>query len=265
MLVLLYIEETIFIYRVLYIMHNIVYYILGILPYCISALYGVLYYQARQQKRLTPASDISIATASELKQESRVRTKTNQQTKQERVKKVKKMLSTLKLADTYFCGNQASDYAIENGYLDYATLAKAFDAVLNNSIMEMTADIGYWEQESGYIDNSDEIEELESKIEELEELITEDSTEEQDKETSAKIDEIREQIEELEEEQDEQPEIFQYFIVSDSGAEILKDINEIIFYNSDLDMYIWGVTHYGTSWSYVLTDVKLNCGNDAFN
>ena len=37
-----------------------------------------------------------------------------------------------KLSGTYFCGNEASDYAKENGFLDYATLAKAFDAVLNN-------------------------------------------------------------------------------------------------------------------------------------
>ena len=40
-----------------------------------------------------------------------------------------------KLAGTYFCGNEASDYAKEKGYLDYATLAKAFDAALNNNIM----------------------------------------------------------------------------------------------------------------------------------
>lgn len=186
------------------------------------------------------------------------------------------MLSNLKLSGTYFCGNQASDYAIENGYLDYATLAKAFDAVLNNSIMEMTANIGYWDQESGFIDNSDRIEEIEEELESLEEDL------EQAKELSrvpeleklnnvtveaieAKIEELEQEKEELEAEQDEQPEIFQYFIVDDSGAEMLKDINEIVFYNAELDMYIWGVTHYGTSWSYVLTDVKLNCDDDAFN
>ena len=40
-----------------------------------------------------------------------------------------------KLSGTYFFGNEASDYAKEKGYLDYATLAKAFDAALNNNIM----------------------------------------------------------------------------------------------------------------------------------
>ena len=71
----------------------------------------------------------------------------------------------MKLAGTYFYGNKASDYAIENGYLDYATLAKAFDAVLNNDIMQKTYDIGYWEQESGFVDNSEEIEKIEEIIE----------------------------------------------------------------------------------------------------
>ena len=169
-----------------------------------------------------------------------------------------------KLAGTYFCGNQASDYAIENGYLDYATLAKAFDAVLNNSIMEMTADIGYWDMESGTIDNSEAIEELEERIEELEEE-KEEAGEEVTADIEAEISELEEEIEELENEQDDFPDVYQWYIVDDAGARILEEITEIVFYNSALDMYLWGVTHYGTSWSYVLTDIKLNCGDDAFN
>lgn len=163
----------------------------------------------------------------------------------------------MKLSSVYFCGNKASDYAIQNGYLDYATLAKAFDAVLNNDIMQKTYDIGYWEQESGFIDNSEEIENLEEQIEELENQITSESTEEQDEETTAKIEKLKDEIESLKEEE-EQPEIFQWYIVSDNGAEILKECSEIVYYNEDLDMYLWGVTHYGTSWSYVLTNIKLN-------
>jgi len=155
----------------------------------------------------------------------------------------------------YFYGNKISNYGRANGYVDYATLAKAFDAVLNNEIMNATWELGDWEQESGFIDKSDEIEKLEEKTEELETLITDESTPEQDKETYNKIEEIREQIEELEREQDEQPEIFQYYIVSDEGARILEEFNEIVYYNDTLDMYVWGVTHYGTSWSYVLTDI----------
>lgn len=155
----------------------------------------------------------------------------------------------------YFYGNEISEYGQEHGYVDYATLAKSFDAVLNNEVMLKTYDIGYWEQESGFVDNSEEIEELNEKISEL--MLDNDNDEH-----TEEIDELQERIEELEEEQDDFPEIFQYYIVSDNGAEILKEINEIVFYNDALDMYIWGVTHYGTSWSYVLTDIKCNVPYD---
>ena len=79
-------------------------------------------------------------------------------------------------------------------------------------------------------------------------------------ELKSKIEEIESNIEELEEEQDNSycADIFQYYIVDYNGAEILKEINEIVFYNEELDMYVWGVTHFGTSWSYVLTDIKCN-------
>lgn len=43
------------------------------------------------------------------------------------------------------------------------------------------------------------------------------------------------------------------------GYEFLAEYtDEIVFYNEKLDVYIWGITHYGTSWDYVLTDIKLN-------
>lgn len=35
----------------------------------------------------------------------------------------------------YFYGQKISDYGLKNGYIDYSTLAKAFDAVLNNDII----------------------------------------------------------------------------------------------------------------------------------
>lgn len=121
----------------------------------------------------------------------------------------------------YYYGNAISKYGLENERVDYATLAKCFNAVLNNDIMSLTYDIGSWEQVSGIIDNTDEIEELES-------------------------------------EQDDQPEVFQWFIVDDWGARLLQDIDEIVYYNEKLDMYLWGCTHYGTSWDYVLTSIAID-------
>ena len=189
-----------------------------------------------------------------------------------------------KLAGTWFCGNEASDYAKENGFLDYATLAKSFDAVLNNDIIKNTSDIGYWDIENGseeyYEDNNgniytydekeekvreleEEKEELEDRMYEFEEL-EEDETNDYYEEVKTRLAEIEEDIEALEDAHYE--EIFQYYIISDNGAEILKDYtDEIVFYNETLDMYVWGVTHWGTSWDYVLTDIKLNCGEEAFN
>ena len=132
----------------------------------------------------------------------------------------------------YFCGNKISDYGLEHKRVDYGTLAKAFDAVLCNDITKLfyrNINNEYMEPEqvNGYIDNSDKIEELQEQIEELEE-------------------------------QDNQQEIYQYYIISDSGAELIKKYtNDPLYYIEYLDIYVWGVTHYGTSWDYVLTDIII--------
>ena len=178
-------------------------------------------------------------------------------------------MSRRKLAGTYFCGNEASDYAKEQGYLDYATLAKGFDAVMNNSIMEIANanGIGYGEQENGIIDNSDVIGGLENQIEEVEEKMENVNEDSDDyKAFEREIDEMNDRINELQNQQDYPPEVFQWFIVDDNGANIVKEYtDDPLYYNKALDMYLWGITHFGTSWSYVLTDVKLNCGEDAWN
>ena len=112
----------------------------------------------------------------------------------------------------YFYGNEISEYGRQHGYVDYRTLAKSFDAVLNNDIINKTSDIGYWDVINGS---------------------------EYDEETDSYVD------------------IFQYYIISSQGAEILqRETEEIVFYNEELDMYVWGVTHFGTAWDYVLTDIQ---------
>ena len=113
----------------------------------------------------------------------------------------------------YFCGIEIEEYGRKNGYIDYKTLASAFEGVLCNGIMEKTenADLGYWEQENG--------EEDESNYEK---------------------------------------EIFQEIIVDNNGANILKDFtDEILYYNEELDMHVWCITHYGTAWSHVLTEIPI--------
>lgn len=133
------------------------------------------------------------------------------------------MKKQLKLAGKYFCGNEISNYGKEHGFLDYDTFSRAFDHVLNNSIFELGQGIGYGWELVNGLDFDYEEEEI-----------------------------------------IEEPEVFQWYIVSDSGAQIIQDYtNEILYYHDELDIYLWGVTHWGTGWDYVLTDIPCNCEHDA--
>lgn len=119
---------------------------------------------------------------------------------------------SIKLFDGKAYGHKVSDYALENGYLDYLTLSKIVgDCVLNNEIF-MHAGYENWELVNG-----------------LEE------------------DDYGDYLE-----------VYQYYIITDSGARFLEEYtDEIVYYHQDLDMYLWGVTHWGTSWDYVLTNILL--------
>ena len=161
-------------------------------------------------------------------------------------------------------GENVSSYGIEHGYIDYRCLAGAVgDMVLCNDITKLFyADInGEYnevEQEHGYIDNSEEIEAKQEQIEALENTLENAFDDEHIIYLNNQIEIIKEQIEELEQEQDNQPEIYQYYIISDNGADILKRFtDEIVYYIPVLNVYVWGVTHWGTSWDYVLTDIKI--------
>lgn len=165
----------------------------------------------------------------------------------------------------YFFGNEISKQEIEHGYINYRTLAKTFDAVLCNDITRLfysTINNDYVEPEqvNGYIDNSDEIEQLQAQLDELTEQYDNAETDSNDeKRIAEQIDEIQERIDELTQEQDEQPEICQYYIISNQGAKILqKYTDEIVFYIEPLDIYIWGVTHFGTAWDGVYTNIKID-------
>ena len=65
-------------------------------------------------------------------------------------------------------------------------------------------------------------------------------------------------------ENDEYIDVYQYFIVDFSSwtYDFMQKYQEqlgnefILYYIDELDMYILGVTHFGTSWDYVLTDIE---------
>lgn len=76
-----------------------------------------------------------------------------------------------------------------------------------------------------------------------------------------------EEYEELAEEQQEickefYESVYQWYIISDSGARLLQKLtDEIVVYNEELDMDLWGVKIYGIGWDHYLTDIKVKIDN----
>ena len=168
----------------------------------------------------------------------------------------------------YFYGNEVSEYGKKHGYVDYRTFAKAFDAVLANNLIADTDGIaGYWEpvnsgevyeDAEGYTytaaDAAEKVEELEERKTELEEL---------EEPTEAELEELQQIEENLEAlEESTYPDVYQWFIVDARGAELCEEAGEVLYYNDTLDLYLWGVTHYGTAWDYVLTNIRCNAAAD---
>ncbi|WP_394958088.1 hypothetical protein [Scardovia wiggsiae] len=47
---------------------------------------------------------------------------------------------------------------------------------------------------------------------------------------------------------DLEDEIFQYYIISDPNF-LLEHTDEVVFHDEELDLYVWGIDHFGTAWS----------------
>lgn len=54
-------------------------------------------------------------------------------------------------------------------------------------------------------------------------------------------------------------EVFQWFVIDTAGVDRITTHtpSEILIYIPDLDMHLWGVTHWGTGWDYVLTEINI--------
>lgn len=177
-------------------------------------------------------------------------------------------------ASKYFYGNKISEEGLRRGYVDYRTFSQAFDAVLNNGIIEAMNKAGYYFEEENteyYYDNAGNYctaEEAEEKREEISERLEEideklDELQDNEEANEAEIKALEEEAAALEEDREalEDPrykDIFQYYIVSDNALDLLREAGEAVFICEDLDMIVWGVDHYGTSWDYVMTNIKLN-------
>lgn len=164
-----------------------------------------------------------------------------------------------------FAGNEISDYGQKNHRVDYATLAKSFDCIRVGNLMDIYPDFDdEWEVENGLRDYYMDTDENQYSYDEAQSLIAE---------LSAELDELND-LEELTTEEEERKEkieedieslkdinfkeYYDYFIISATGADILKYwTNEYVIYSEKLDLYVWGVDHYGTSWDYVLTEIEF--------
>ncbi len=48
------------------------------------------------------------------------------------------------------------------------------------------------------------------------------------------------------------------YIITPYGAKFLKAFtDELVFYNRNLDIYVWATTHWGDDWSQELSNLKL--------
>lgn len=118
----------------------------------------------------------------------------------------------------YFYGVEITPEEIKNGYINYRTLASTFDAVLCNDITKL-----FYNSINGEYNEP--------------ELVN-----------GCDYDENNDCYED----------IYQYFIIDNNGYEILSSCTEeIIYYVPVLDVYVWGVTHFGTPWNGVNTDIQI--------
>ena len=127
------------------------------------------------------------------------------------------------------------EYEKEQGYASYRTIIERFigDIVLCNNIVQVDSsvldNIDYDITETYYNGNGEEI------------------TEEEYYEDENAYSERNE------------PEIYQWYLcnVTEWEKDNLKEMGIILSYSNLLDCDVLCVDHYGTSWDYVLTDVKL--------
>lgn len=117
-------------------------------------------------------------------------------------------MANRQVAGKYFMGKMISPYGLEKGFVDYATLAKSFQKIRKDDILDLEEES--WRLVHGF-DNDDYWE----------------------------------------------AEAQEFYIIDSDGVEILTDwTDEFIWYNVTLDLWVWGVTHTGTRWDYVLTDIE---------
>lgn len=71
--------------------------------------------------------------------------------------------------------------------------------------------------------------------------------------------------EDYNEEEDYYKDVYQYYIIDEYDADRLADdTDELIYYNETLNLYLLGVTHFGTPWNGVNTDYIITTDYDKY-
>lgn len=120
-------------------------------------------------------------------------------------------------------GREVSSFAQEHGFVDLATFSQAFNKInVSSNILEIDPNL-FENVECGQLYE----------------------TEDGDPTDDGSRDDVH------------QRDIYQYFLVDENGFHDLKRIGEIVCWSDVLDNYVWCVTHFGTPWTGVLTDIPL--------
>ena len=133
-------------------------------------------------------------------------------------------------------------------WVDYKTLANAVGSMLDADELIKRTDgvVGEWEQISGYDPDL-----FRAYIEDHPEEFPTFEDEDGDVNEDARAEWLDDNY------PDYYADVMGTFLVDEQGAKLLKQAAEIVYYNSALDLYAWGVTHCGTAWYLVPTEIEF--------
>lgn len=95
-------------------------------------------------------------------------------------------------------------------------------------------------------------------LEALKDEPTDEEIEEIKKECEKTGEDFDYKLQEYIEDSSQSTEVYQTFIVDERTHEMLKDYGEITYYLESIDSYFWAITHFGTAWSHVMTNLPIN-------
>ena len=142
-----------------------------------------------------------------------------------------KMNKTYEVAGRWIKESRISRKALELGYIDYEALASMlYDGMILNNNLDLETFLdevpdGAW-------------------FERYEEFLEDEGL------TDDEYDSYEYFYDTLES-------VFQWYMVSDRDARFLLDAGELVIYSEDLDINLWCITHFGTAWSYVYSNAKI--------